>query len=121
MRLVVGQRVWIGDPRWATDANPVTARSVTEVVGDRAKVAWIRIRSEVPDGAEYIHGSGNSGASYLIYTDDQRVAAELAESKRRQREAITKAATVADLPTLNKIAAALDLPEVVAWTPENPT
>lgn len=114
MRLVVGQRLWRSDGQSNQGQHPVHVVSVSRVLAilsDGAKVdadySGVRV-SKVRDPDHY-------------YTDTQQEERVNRARKWALHAEIQVILNRASVETLNKIAAALDLPEVVAWTPENPT
>ena len=111
MRLVTNQRLWTYEHNGKWHEHRVDSIGCKWAgIGDR------RVAVE-SDEVRYTDGSRRTP----FYTDDQRAAAEAYTTRLNQSFAVTKAVAKADLPTLNKIAALLGLPEVVAWTPEKQT
>lgn len=116
MRLVAGQRLWAS--RLGSAFRESRVASVGRVWAQAEGTSGLR--SQIAIESDGIRLSpGDWPVEY--YTDDQRAVAEEARARATQSAAVAKACRTADLPTLNKIAALLGLPEVVAWTPENPT
>lgn len=105
--LVVGQRMWARDNRW-DGYTSVTVRKVGREwvhLSDGRRARFVGAYLGTDDGTWYV-------------TDDGRAQAEARLAPMRLRGRICEAVGLADIETLNQIAALLGLPVVAAWTPE---
>lgn len=109
MSPTIGQRLWSRDNRW-DGYSAVTVRKVGR--------EWIHLSDgrRARFGGTYF--TAEDGTWYA--TDAQRAETEARLVPVRWRAQVCAAVGSADPETLNKIAALLGVPEVVAWTPETP-